>query len=536
MNRYCLILLISLLTSAVTVRAGDETHYVMHLSDNWEITGDLPSHAMLISLQGVANLQQPRLYFLYPEKWDFNFSRPLLDYYRDSRKMAFTELQSPGEALDSLARYARGYVVWDPAVRTSLIVAYTAAGLDEAIVVTPDLIPLAERHGLPMKEDFRGIFAGKSDAEIYEWAYDRYWARCSKRFLVYLGGEGGNIMKPGIADFGMYQKAFFTDASTNPRDTVEYQFAKKIFSGMEPMSFIFGWHSYGKDLEAQHVTLASNYTLRVEGLHTLPNMSFNHQIPLSPGYRFRNNHNLKPGATYVPEKKVYISCIQTDCLGLGAWTKPGRGTIPYAWEVTMNWSWIAPAMMQFFYDMATPNDYFIGALSGPGYMYPKAIPPETLPMVVDTAYALMKTLDLNVFEIMDHATYWTTDGIDDDVPKEIVDVYFDRMPEAIGIANGYRPAHTFAVKDGRPFVSYDYYLGEKRDEREAVSDLRELANLNDTRPYFLLMHVRQWSDITRVKRILDQLGPEFALVPLDIFMKMAGEQPTFVTSYGKPMR
>ena len=45
------------------------------------------------------------------------------------------------------------------------------------------------------------------------------------------------------------------------------------------------------------------------------------------------------------------------------------------------------------------------------------------------------------------------------------------------------------------------------------------------------MHVRQWSDIKRVKRVLDELGPDFELVPLDIFMKMAGEQPTFKTRY-----
>ncbi len=41
------------------------------------------------------------------------------------------------------------------------------------------------------------------------------------------------------------------------------------------------------------------------------------------------------------------------------------------------------------------------------------------------------------------------------------------------------------------------------------------------------MHVRQWSDITRVKAILDKLGDEFELVPLDIFLKMAGNTPTW---------
>ena len=512
------------------------TKYVMRLSSNWQIDEELPTKALLISLQGVANRHEPHLYFLYPDDWDFTFSESLLDYYRDTRKMDFTELTIVEDALQALSPYVEGYVVWDKSVRTSLIVAFTAAGLYQSVVVSEELIPLVEKYGLTMKADFRGKFTGQSDYEIYQWAYDQYWDQCSKEYLVYLGGEHGKIMKPGIADFGIYKGAFFTDASTNPKDTLEYNFAKKLFSEMQPMSFVFGWHSYKKDKEAQHVTLTSNYGLRVEGLHTLPNMSFNNQIPLTPGYQFKNNHNIKPGQDYTPEKKVYIACIQTDCLGLGAWTKPGRGEIPYAWEVTMNWSWLAPAMMQFFYDQATPNDYFIGALSGPGYMYPKAIPAKYLPAMVDTAYALMQKLDLNVFEIMDHATYWETDGVDDDLPKEIVDVYFDRMPGAIGFANGYRPGHTFAVRDGRPFISYDYYFGEKRDEKEAAADLVELANLNAKRPYFLLMHVRQWSDIKRVQRVLDQLPDEFELVPLDLFMKMAGKEWTFTTRYGEAMR
>ena len=201
----------------------------------------------------------------------------------------------------------------------------------------------------------------------------------------------------------------------------------------------------------------------------------------------------------------------------------------------MNWSWLAPAMMQYFYDQATPNDYFIGSLSGPGYMYPRSVPIDKLPQVVSTAYELMQNLDLNVFEIMEHSNYWESDGVDDDLPKEIIDVYYQEMPDVLGFANGYRPAHTFTSRDGKPFISYDYYLGEKRDEKEATADLIELSNLNPKRPYFLLLHVRQWSDIKRVKRILDALPDEFEVVPLDIFLKMAGEQPTFQERYLESM-
>jgi hypothetical protein len=505
--------------------------YVMDLSSDWKLDGDLPTHALLISLQGVANLDQPRLYFRYPSDWDFEFSGPLLDYYIESRGMEFETLSSADEALRKLARHADGYVVWDTSVRTSLIVAFTAAGLSESIVVSEELVPLAEKHGLRMAADFRGRFVGMSDHDIYAWAHETYFDACNKDVLVYLGGPAGDTMKPGIADLGIRMKAFFTDASTDPADTLEYRFATRLFSEMNPLAIVFGWHSYAKDLEAQHVTLASRHALRVEGLHSLPNMSFNQQIPLTPGYEFRNNHRIDPDRTYRPEKKTYIACIQTDCLGLGAWNEPGRGEIPYAWEVVMNWSWLAPALMQFFYDTATPNDTFIGSLSGPGYMYPKAIPEVHLEATIAEANRLMEVLDLDLFEIMDHADYWQTHAVDDDLTEELVNAYYRGMPDAIGFANGYRPGHTFAVSDGVPFVSFDYYLSRDRDEDEAAADLQELAALNPDRPYFLLLHVRQYNDIRRVQRILARLGPDFEVVPLDVFMKLAGSDPTFETRF-----
>jgi hypothetical protein len=228
----------------------------------------------------------------------------------------------------------------------------------------------------------------------------------------------------------------------------------------------------------------------------------------------------------MPEEKVYIACIQTDGLGIGAWLKPGRGSIPYAWEVTMNWTWLFPAQMQFFFDQATPNDYFIGALSGPGYMYPKAIPRDKHLGLVQEADELMKRLDLRVFEIMDYSEgnrYWGNI----DLTKEVVDTYYEGMPDALGFINGYGPAHTNDLRDGRPLLSYDYYLSPGRPEQAAVDDLKELITLNTKRPYFLTLHVRESSDIERVKNILDQLGPDVEVVPLDLYLKMAAANPTF---------
>jgi len=196
----------------------------------------------------------------------------------------------------------------------------------------------------------------------------------------------------------------------------------------------------------------------------------------------------------------------------------------------MNWTWLFPAQMQFFFDQATPNDYFIGALSGPGYMYPKAIPRDKHLGLVREAKGLMERLDLHVFEIMDYSEgnrYWGNI----DLTKEVVDTYYEGMPDVLGFINGYGPAHTNDVRGGVPLISYDYYLSPGRTEQAAVDDLKELIALNAKRPYFLLLHVRESSDIERVKNILDQLGSDVEVIPLDRFLKMAGSNPTFRTHY-----
>ena len=515
----------------VLKRRGSRNAWYMDFpAGDWFIGHGLPEKAMLISLQGAANAGSPRLYFRYPEDYEFTYTRDVFDFYQERKYYTFKKLKSAESALETLSKHVNGYVVWDTQERTSLIVAFTLAGLERAIVVTEEQIPLADGLGLTMIGDFRGRFSGWTDARIYEWAYNRYWDRCSRDMIVWLGGPHGTQVKPGVADWGMYNKVFFNDLSSRPSDSEEYELARKILGEMNPASLVMGWHSYGKDKERDHVSLVSGFGHRVEGLHTLPNMSFSHQVPASPGFEYKNNHTIEPGAEYIPEHKVYISCVQTDGLGIGAWLEPGRGEIPYAWEVIMNYSWLAPAMMEFFYSTATPNDYFIGALSGPGYMYPKAVPPEKLPRLIQEAGTMMKKLDLNVFEIMDYSQGATVEG-NTELTKEVVDQYYENMPNAIGFLNGYAPAFTFTERNGRPLISFDYYLSPQRTVRAAVADLHELAAINDSRPYFLLMHVREYSSVQRVKNILNSLGEEFELVPLDRFLKMAGSEPTFKERY-----
>ncbi len=522
-----------LLVALASTGKGSEkdTHvaYSMHLSNNWKIDGDLPTNALLISLQGIVNGSGPRFYLVYTPEYPYNYTGHLYEYYREKKGFSFTELATPEDALSRFASDVSGYVVWDTSCATSLRVAFTAAGLMKAVVVSEDQVPLVERHGLHMKEDFRGRFNGMTDYEIYHVAYDLYWKECDHDFIVWMGGVGGRAMQPGIADFGMYHRAFFTDLSCDPKDTLEYRFADSLMAQKKKYSWVLGWHSYAKDTEGQYITLISRNVQRQEGLNTWPNMSFNSQIPLTPGYKFKNHsftQNVKS-----PGRKVYISLVQTDGLGLGAWMRPGRGKIPYTWEVADGNSYeLAPGLLEYFYENRTPKDYFIGALSGPSYMYPKPIPKKDLPEVIARARKQMELLDLHIMGIMDYSEGNRYYG-NIDLPRYVVDAYYEGMPDALGFINGYGPANTIDFRNGRPFLSYNFYLSPDRPVADAAADLEELAALNPARPYYLVVHVRESSDMTRVKDIIDRLGPEFEVVPLDVLMKYAGAHPTFGHRY-----
>ena len=531
------LILLAVLWSGHSVATASESPgreaRVMRFDLDWEVAGGLPEKALLVSLQGLANRDQPRLYIVHPPDFQWEITEPLYEFYQRKHGVDFIEIPNADEALLQFKSAARGYVVWDTEVGTSLNVAFTIAGLEDAVVVTEALIPLVEKHGLKPIDDLRGRYTGMTDAAIYADAIERYWERCNRDKIMLMGGHRGRVMQPAMADWGIRERMFFHDLSADPDEADELALNRLLLEDLNPMSTVFGWHPYSKDTEEQSTTLLSSYGLKMEGLHNLPNLSFNCQFTFTPGFKFTNNHSVEPDAVLEAEEKVYLSFVQSDSIGIGVWTKPGRGKIPFAWQVTMNWTDFSPAALEYFHESATPNDYFIGGLSGPGYMYPNHIPPDLFPKLMAQARELMDGLDERVMEIMDNSAADGNLG-NADLPKETVDRYYEAFPDVLGFINGYGPARTRDLRDGRPLISYDYYIDPRRPREEVAADLNELIALNTTRPYFLLVHVRESNDVNSLVEIIDQLHGPTEVVPLDRFLKLAASRKTYETRYQQP--
>ena len=532
-NGHSLALTLLCLITLLPVSAADRACWVMRFDGDWKVAGGLPEKLLGVSLQGLANRTAPRLYIVHPKDYQWEITEPLFEFYQRKHGVAFTEVTSADQALSLFKSHVKGYVIWEKKVPATMNVALTIAGLEDAIVVSEETLPLAQKHGLKPIDDLRGRYTGKTDAQIYDDARTRYWDRCNRDKIMLMGGHVGAVRMPGMADWGVREKMFFHDLSANPIHPEELALEKRFFSELNPGATVFGWHSYGKDTEEQHTTLLSSYGLKMEGLHNLPNLSFNCQFTFTPGFKFTNNHHVDRDAKLVAEKKVYLAFVQSDSIGIGVWTKPGRGKLPFAWQVTMNWTKFSPAALEYFHESATPNDYFIGGLSGPGYMYPNHIPADRFPGLMKEARELMTVLDERVMEIMDNSAADGNVG-NADLPKETVDRYYEAFPDVIGFINGYGPARTRDLRDTRPLISYDYYIDPRRPREEVAADLDQLIALNAQRPYFCLVHVRESNDVNSLVEVVKNLHGPVEIVPVDVFLKLAASNKTYVTRYQLP--
>ncbi|HRE80747.1 MAG TPA: GxGYxYP family putative glycoside hydrolase [Opitutaceae bacterium] len=532
-NGHSLALTLLCLITLLPVSAADRACWVMRFDGDWKVAGGLPEKLLVVSLQGLANRTAPRLYIVHPKDYQWEITEPLFEFYQRKHGVAFTEVTSADQALSLFKSHVKGYVIWEKKVPATMNVALTIAGLEDAIVVSEETLPLAQKHGLKPIDDLRGRYTGKTDAQIYDDARTRYWDRCNRDKIMLMGGHVGAVRMPGMADWGVREKMFFHDLSANPIHPEELALEKRFFSELNPGATVFGWHSYGKDTEEQHTTLLSSYGLKMEGLHNLPNLSFNCQFTFTPGFKFTNNHHVDRDAKLVAEKKVYLAFVQSDSIGIGVWTKPGRGKLPFAWQVTMNWTKFSPAALEYFHESATPNDYFIGGLSGPGYMYPNHIPADRFPGLMKEARELMTVLDERVMEIMDNSAADGNVG-NADLPKETVDRYYEAFPDVIGFINGYGPARTRDLRDTRPLISYDYYIDPRRPREEVAADLDQLIALNAQRPYFCLVHVRESNDVNSLVEVVKNLHGPVEIVPVDVFLKLAASNKTYVTRYQLP--
>jgi len=379
-------------------------------------------------LQGLINRAEPAVYALSGKE-----SRPQywLDVLsREGRWLQGRKAEHLAEltALVDLARgRVQGVVIWDPEVPATLNVATSIAGVEDALVLSPEYADrYLARWRLPVLRDLRGRFRGdetgsaKNDA--YRFAIREYLSvgACSAHLLclyedAFLTRARGDLGYVLTRDWAVRNRAFVFDLSPwgdeppgddpgqrlgTDLETYRMILAETLRqSAGKQMTELSGFFSFAKysnvpghtsrhdpvPTEWETVWLISPYNCYQNTVASdCFNQSFHSWAPRRP-LRQRRPKEAPPVAD-----KTYLCILMADydsATPLYAflpdhWEDPGRGRIPLLWGINPNLLETYPDLIAYFYATATENDYFGSDASAAGYMNPNRIAPEYMPLFV----------------------------------------------------------------------------------------------------------------------------------------------------------
>ncbi len=254
--------------------------------------------------------------------------------------------------------------------------------------------PLGKILDVPVKRDLRGMF--KDSVAAYDWALREVMPRCDRRFAHSCDGQcegfasgGGPI--PGF-DWQTLHRGFVFNLTCAPTRMDSYGTSKvggspeqaamyvRILDALQPPCMISGYgepEGYWCDLLSRRGHFS---------MHAYDNWSFHTKVP--PAHQVcKQQIDLTP-ETVKPEPNKYYVCFMTsegDTMKgpipffYGSWWDKARGSVPVNWGINPLMGQYFPAMLQYYYDSATPDDYFFAGCSGAGYVYPDVMP-ESCPV------------------------------------------------------------------------------------------------------------------------------------------------------------
>jgi hypothetical protein len=318
---------------------------------------------LLRALQGLVNRRQPEVY--------------LADAWTEAVS-AGREVETMDDPLTLIDRYresAAGAVVYDPAFPPGINVAVSLAGARDLLPCTAEL---AQRFGLPIREDLRGRWTDLADA--YEWATEQVLPACSREVVCHIKqGEPLTLtaaeMSASMADYLVAHRVFSFHLnrafSQRERQVVERILA--AYPALTPVIGYFGPEPGGapnltNEWDCVEITsrLGRPFIFTVNG-----NLSFHSGLPSIRGRQTtREPPRLDRSKAYVC---FYLSdgdspstWYNTAC----RWTDKARGTVPIGWSFPVAALDVCPLPAERFLREATPLDELVMACSGIGYCYP----------------------------------------------------------------------------------------------------------------------------------------------------------------------
>jgi len=447
---------------------------------------ELYGHELLaVSIQGVVNKYMPCIYVVF-HPVDRLWLRELsIQYGVKYREITLSE------ALALASQFAKGYVVYDPSLPETINAATVLAGVYDLLIVGPGEERLVEN--LPLAMDLRGKW--KSREEMYEWMIKHLLPLTNNKLLavlhVYVPPPGWYTLDYKVRDYLIATSTFVFTISPR-RDGVPYTpydwvLLEEIYDRYYPPTIILGWwYDEGPNLQR-----LSHRGFAITASDQVPNLSLLSAFPpLHPLLQ-----KLAVEKPRLNASGVYVTVVRSDgdsivvdyhlMVGRGEYSWLAKREVPIGWTIQSLLAELAPVVLQYYYQSATAEDYFVAGPSGAGYYYPVFVRPglRYVKYSVDQYYAWVADLDI----------YNTLHGIPLGDPRPIVTSDYAQFSGARYIFHGYEatagPNSFFKVGNVlNMFTTADV----KGQGLSATIERIEEYVKNASRPVFILIHAINW--------------------------------------------
>lgn len=351
----------------------------------------------LISLQGLANRQGPTIYLRHIDETNWIAERVYQKNVNFKNRRLYNDVEAMIRDYRSAAGL-RGAVVWDPARPFTLNVATNLSGVENLLMITPDLVSMASRLGLPVRYDLRSMFRESADERMNidnatRWTYNALYGRQSRQWLGLLYYQSSH---DGERDFMIQNKIHVMwlpspgktacKASPDPEYSQSLQAMIQYILQHAPANTpVLGtWQAHSDSgewrgfCEYDGVRLGGQF-----GKYTIPtdfanNYSFHSKISAAVSFKQKLVRAKTPRV--YDSKKKYVALVMQESgdspgyyqthFRYSKWDDSARGQVPISYGISPTLPRLMPGLVEYLYATATASDYFYSSVSGLGYMYP----------------------------------------------------------------------------------------------------------------------------------------------------------------------
>jgi hypothetical protein len=458
-----------------------------------------------VTLQGVVNRAEPRIYFIYDWQSGWN-DRHWLQETIVPAGYTYEKVSDPMNLVEEFKSEIKGIVVIDPQLQASINIATMICGLINAVASTPEMATQLKSFGLSVIEDLRGRW--KSDIDAYRWAFNDLYQNCSERSLASLDSS---IMQ--LRDYLVAQKVFtFWLNSSQDAPIKEQALLNDILANKPADIPILGWWN-DEESGVQKTSEHGKYVLATDWA---PNLSVHSKIEVTLPPKQRNPSQQKK----LDPSKIYIAFAISDgdnvqyCMNQmrePLWEDSSRGRLPLGWTISPSLLDLAPGIMKWYYESATVDDYFICGPSGVGYTYPDF------------------QADMNHF--LNHSDVYCTQS-----DLHTLWTLGARKPETLeNMISSLTSVSSLFLEYGALASSQQapYLVGNKvivpccvwsNDVNSTVRDIRNYAKLVTSRPLMIFVGATPWTmTLSKLETVMTALGKDgdFEFVRPDQFVNLA---------------